>query len=62
MLTSGTTEAPAEGLHGGGPAAAHVADHQVLPEALHDHAPGQDGRLHGDARGRVQKSSSGFQA
>ena len=43
-LTSGTTEASAESLHGGGLAAAHVADHQVLPEALHDHAPS---RLHG---------------
>ena len=55
-------EAPAEGVHGRGAAAADVAHHSLLPQALHDDAIGQDGRLHGDAARGVPEPPACFQA
>ena len=58
----GAAQAPAQGVHGRGAAAADATDYPVLPETVHHHAPGQDGGLHGDAHRGVQEPSAGLQA
>lgn len=51
-------QAPDAGVHGRGAPAEDAADHPLVPEAVHDAAAGQAGRLHvGGARRRARRGA-----